>query len=137
MEFAEYIWLVSRIVILVGTETNPGAKHSFSSQTAYYLTCKRKFLYYRSTFLSPNLILFVSQKLHLMMTIWKYVVTTLLQTINHLTLNVWQFAFSIKTLSFKLISIQYLQECISFEIRIGEKCFKFICLYRSPSQTND
>ena len=26
---------------------------------------------------------------------------------------------------------------MSFEVRIGEKCFKFICLYRSPSHTND
>ena len=26
---------------------------------------------------------------------------------------------------------------MSFEVRTGEKCFKFICLYRSPSQTND
>ena len=41
------------------------------------------------------------------------------------------------TLPFKIINIKYLQECISFEIRIGRKCCKFICLYRSPSQTND
>ena len=26
---------------------------------------------------------------------------------------------------------------MSFEVRIVEKCFKFIFLYRSPSQTND
>ena len=38
------------------------------------------------------------------------------------------------TLPFKLINIKYLQECISFEKR---KCCKFICLYRSPSQTNE
>ena len=31
----------------------------------------------------------------------------------------------------------YLQECITFEVRIGRKCCKFICLYRSPNQTND
>ena len=41
------------------------------------------------------------------------------------------------TLPFKIINIKYLQECITFEIRIGRKCCKFICLYRSPSQTND
>ena len=41
------------------------------------------------------------------------------------------------TLPFKLINIKYLQECISFEIRIGEKCWKLICLYRSASQTNE
>ena len=41
------------------------------------------------------------------------------------------------TLPFKLIGIKYLQACITFEIRIGRKCFKFICLYRFPSQTNE
>ena len=41
------------------------------------------------------------------------------------------------TLPFKIINIKYLQECITFEIRIGRKCFKFICFYRPPSQTND
>ena len=40
-------------------------------------------------------------------------------------------------LPFKLVNIKYLQECITFGIRKGRKCFKFICLYRSPSQTND
>ena len=42
-----------------------------------------------------------------------------------------------KALPFKLINKKYLQKCMSFEVRTGEKCFKFICLYRSPSQTND
>ena len=41
------------------------------------------------------------------------------------------------TLPFKLINIKYLQECISFEIKIREKCCKFICLYRSAIQTNN
>ena len=41
------------------------------------------------------------------------------------------------TLPFKSIDIKYLQVCITFEIRIGIKCRKFICLYRSSSQTND
>ena len=41
------------------------------------------------------------------------------------------------TLSFKIINIKDLQECITFQIKIGRKCCKFICIYRSPSQTND
>ena len=41
------------------------------------------------------------------------------------------------TLLFKIINIKYVQECITFEITIGRKCCKFICLYRSPSHTND
>ena len=41
------------------------------------------------------------------------------------------------TLPFKLVIIKYLQELITFEIRIGRKCCKFIYLYRSRGQTND
>ena len=37
-------------------------------------------------------------------------------------------------LRFKLFNIKYLQKCILIEQR---KCCKFICFYRSPSQTND
>ena len=37
----------------------------------------------------------------------------------------------------KVIDIQFLNECISFEIRIGGKLCSFLCLYRSPSQTRD
>ena len=41
------------------------------------------------------------------------------------------------TLPYKLIIIEYLQEYIIFDIKIGRKCCKFICFSRSPSQTND
>ena len=37
----------------------------------------------------------------------------------------------------KVLDIQYLPECISFEIRIGDKLCSFISLYRSPSQSQD
>ena len=37
----------------------------------------------------------------------------------------------------KLVNIKNLREWISFETRISGKCCKFICLYRSPGQTND
>ena len=33
--------------------------------------------------------------------------------------------------------VKYLQESISFELRIGGKCCRFSCLYTSPSQTQD
>ena len=72
-----------------------------------------------------------------MTTIWKYLVIILLEKITHLTLNVGEFAFIKNTLPIKLIILKYLQEYITFEIRIGRKCCKFICLYRSSSQTND
>ena len=36
-----------------------------------------------------------------------------------------------------VLSIQYLQECIGFELNIGGKICNFICLCRSPSQTLD
>ena len=41
------------------------------------------------------------------------------------------------SLPLKVIDIQLLNECINFEIRIGEKLCSFLCLYRSPSQTRD
>ena len=40
-------------------------------------------------------------------------------------------------LKFRVINVKYLQESISFELRIGGKCCKFSCLHRSPSQTQD
>ena len=33
----------------------------------------------------------------------------------------------------KMINVQYLQECINFEMKIGDKVCNFIPLYRSPS----
>ena len=41
------------------------------------------------------------------------------------------------SLQFRVINVKYLQESISFELRIGGKCRKFSRLYRSPSQTQD
>ena len=41
------------------------------------------------------------------------------------------------SLSLKVIDIQFLNECIIFEIRIGRKFCSFLCLYRSSSQTRD
>ena len=37
----------------------------------------------------------------------------------------------------RVLSIHYLQECINFELNIGGKICNFICLYRSPSQSQD
>ena len=67
----------------------------------------------------------------------EYLVTILLQTTSHITLIIREFVYYKNILHFKLINIKYNQARISFERRIGEKCCKFICLYRSPSQTND
>ena len=41
------------------------------------------------------------------------------------------------SLQFRVINAKYLQESISFQLRIGGKCCRFSCLYRSPSQTQD
>ena len=38
-------------------------------------------------------------------------------------------------LPLRVLGIQYLQECINFELNIGGKICNFISLYRSPSQT--
>ena len=37
----------------------------------------------------------------------------------------------------KVIDVSYLPECISFEIKIGDKTYNFVSLCRSPSQTKD
>ena len=37
--------------------------------------------------------------------------------------------------SLRILIVQYLQECIKFEMKIGDKVCNFISLYRSPSQT--
>ena len=36
-----------------------------------------------------------------------------------------------------VIGIYFLQECITFEVMIGDKQFNFVALYRSPSQKQD
>ena len=41
------------------------------------------------------------------------------------------------SLPLKVIDIQFLNECINFEIKIGGKLCSFLCLYGSPSQTRD
>ena len=42
-----------------------------------------------------------------------------------------------KSLSLKILNIQYLHESINFEIRIGGKLFRFVSLYCSPSHSQD
>ena len=37
----------------------------------------------------------------------------------------------------RVLDIQYLHECINFELKIGDKLCNFVALYRSPSQTQD
>ena len=45
--------------------------------------------------------------------------------------------YLIYLLPLKVLDIQFLNECINFEIIIGGKMCNFLCLYRSPSQTRD
>ena len=40
-------------------------------------------------------------------------------------------------LPLRVLDIQYLHECINFELKIGDKLCNFVALYRSPSQTQD
>ena len=69
-------------------------------------------------------------------TIWKYPVIIwycliILQTINE---DVFVYVINIFYLLWEFI-VQYLQECIKFEVKIGDKVCNFISRYRSPSQT--
>ena len=41
------------------------------------------------------------------------------------------------SLPLKVIDVSYLQECINFEVKIGDKTRNFVSLYRSPGQTKD
>ena len=41
------------------------------------------------------------------------------------------------SLPLKIINIQYFQECINFDLIIGDKLCHFITLYRSPKQSHD
>ena len=45
--------------------------------------------------------------------------------------------YYLNSLQLKVIDIQFLNECLNFEINVGGKMFNFLCLYRSPSQTRD
>ena len=40
-------------------------------------------------------------------------------------------------LSLKVMGVSYLQECINFEVKIGDKTCNFVSLFRSPNQTKD
>ena len=40
-------------------------------------------------------------------------------------------------LPFRVLNIIFLNECINFELRIGDKTCNFVVLYRSPSQSQD
>ena len=40
-------------------------------------------------------------------------------------------------LPLRVLDIQYLHECINFELKIGDKLCNFVALYRSPSHTQD
>ena len=40
-------------------------------------------------------------------------------------------------LPLRVLDIQYLNECINFELKIGDKLCTFAALYRSPSQSQD
>ena len=40
-------------------------------------------------------------------------------------------------LPIRIIDINYSNECVSFELIVGDKIFNFIALYRSPSQLQD
>ena len=40
-------------------------------------------------------------------------------------------------LPLRVLDIQYLHECINFELKVGDKLCSFVAYYRSPSQTQD
>ena len=150
----EYIWHASRIIILTGDiETNPGPKHSFSSQglTICHWNLNRLLSQMYKKF--SLLLAYISvHKFDIICLSETYLNSETSLDYDHLEISGYNIirndhpsntkhggvcVYYKNTLPFKLINVKYLQECISFEIRIWRKCCKFICLYRSPSQTND
>ena len=149
----KYIWHDSRITILSGDiETNPGPKQSFSSQGLkicnWNLDNLSLHMYRKVSLLS----VFISvHKLDIICLSETYLNYETSPDDNNLEIpgyniirknhpsNIKRGGVCVyyKTLPFKLINIKYLQECITFEVRIGRKYCKFICRHRSPSQTND
>lgn len=49
--------------------------------------------------------------------------------------HLWRLSLLQSFFALDIVNISYLQECINFDVRIGNRTYKFICLYRSPSQT--
>ena len=70
------------------------------------------------------------------MAIWKYqgILSTCRQSKN--TKRGAVCIYYLNSLPLK-VDIQFLSECIDFEINIGGKAWNFLCLYRSPSQIRD
>ena len=56
--------------------------------------------------------------------------------IIHQTLNAEEFV-SIINLPLRVININFLNKCIVFDIKLGDKTCSFAVLYRSPSQSSD
>ena len=51
--------------------------------------------------------------------------------------NVEVFIYYKSYLTLRIIDINYLNECVRFELMVGDKLCNFIALYRSPSQSQD
>ena len=90
------------------------------------------------------MLLYVYQKpilppvFQMMMTIWKFLVYDLFRA--DYTSNTKRSGVCIyyrNSLPLKILNIQYLHECINFEIRIGGKVSKFVSLYHSRCQSQD
>ena len=148
------MWHDSRIIILSSDiETNPGPKHSFSSQGLnichWNLNSLSSHIKRKVSLLSA---IISAHKLDIIYLSETYVNSETSPDDDNLEIPGYNIirkdqlsntkrgevcVYYKNTLPFKIINIKYLQECITFEIRIGRKCCKFICLYRSSSQTND
>ena len=59
----------------------------------------------------------------------------LIELVTHLTQKEGEFAFNFRISH--LINIHYLNECITFEIKLGDKICKFLSLHMSPNQSED
>ena len=76
-----------------------------------------------------------------MMAIWKYQVIVLLDPTILVTISAGVYTrvcvYYKNLLLLRVLDMQYLHECINFELKIGEKLCNFVALYISPSQAQE
>ena len=150
--FLEYLWVASRIISLSGDiEINPGPKANALnwcfSICHWNLNSISAHMFTKVSLLSAYISV---HKLDIICLLGTYLNSEIPSDDGNLEIPGYNLVredhpFNSKrggvcvyyknSLLFRVINVKYLQESISFELRIGVKCCRFSCLYRSPSQT--
>ena len=150
----EYLWVASRIISLSGAkEINPGPKSNASTRCFsichWNLNSISAYMFTKVSLLSVYISVCKFDIICLSKT---YVNSEIPSDYENLEIPGYNLVredhpsnskrggvcvYCKSSLPFRVISVKYLQKYISFELRIGDKCCRFSCLYRSPGQTQD